>query len=1650
MKKKTDFKSSISKNDSDIELSDARGTNSQNSITTGISDSGDESNGNNIVLVDQSEDDDDEDGEEMLHRLSDNYRRYSETYKSRNTSTNSDEYAQPDEDSNTVEEEDPYLDQDDIYHHDPDSYENDDDENESGADNNQLNHIDFEEYDEYHFNEDNYDSENSIDQEDDIGDNHVNTDYRNEDANNRVNPGFLSGNTNSNRASALEFLTSALSNGIDPEDDTFRDFLLNGMSSRIATRNSQNSEHAPSGVRNPNRTQRMMMNSFLEHLIPGGSNQSSQFSSLMKKLETQKESYLIMETLNEISSSLLMMSSLQSERQVPTFTLAQKMVSIINEYPEDLELQLVACRCIYNLAEVNFDSMDSIVSAGVVECLNSKLLDLNYIDMAEQVLQSLEIISRKKGRKILMKGSIPIIFTYLDFLTTHAQRKALKIAANASISMPNSKSSDIATVFPTIKNVATNYTDSQCVESSWIFIANTIFSFSKNPSLLLTLLDDEFVKKICDLFPVYLQTSSKSSNVVTFKTCIKLLSALTYFCKICPKFSNNLLFNCGLTKMITRIFASFETEDLHKNIDNNNMSIEAILKCPKELIITLLNFIIAVLPLNDEKIKINQSSDIDGYIHLNKHQKQPNFEKLILLEDRNTENIFKELFPLLLHIYDATVEYKIRRLVFISILRMLYLMPSQELEIIVYPSNITLMLASSLTHAKSLLKNTSKQPKDTEMQKFYSLLFGSLLIAECLISSEVFVFLDAFKKEGITSQITELREWISQEFGKASAIDNNPIQLLVDDEKSEDSGVDYSDEEEEEMLDNDDIEYAFEHKLMNYNKSNSSHFKSLSKKSMLNSLSLISIAICNDYEKLVLSNNIISSRRVHILENIIENADTLLEKEGSYEEWKNIWTKFADVLNVDSSYGPPISSFELISTGIVTKLLNAFSSQKNYTSNLIIAFSDIFCSRFSPSFSENFSPLISLVQKLEESLDRNESFQIIGADFENSSNSSQRAHSMTKQMKIKLIPKNDSTFEPNDTNDKNRGILLIVHAIATFESIQTFIKSSKNINIKNNFNLNTSSLDSDYHYEFYINDQLIPSDATIFGAIYKSYEDNKDQIKDIKENIGKKIHKIQYKAVYGKLNTEDRIITDETVDDALLSLGDIDVINILKLLKILYNINMIVENPAANENLFLNYKLTAKINRQLDEPIFVASGILPDWSMIIPREFPFLFSLETRLFFLKSTSFGYSRLIDLWSNKSKAEGSDDSSNTSSLRAPMLGRSVRHKLRISRDKMFSSALKVMETYANNPGLIEIEFFEEIGSGLGPTLEFYSNVSKEFRRLRLFMWRSEKYFKITDENKDNDYYLFDKNGLFPRPLTPKSPHFKSVLLYFKVLGKFIARSFLDSRLVDFHFNPIFFELAMESIKKTKAKHNRNDSLKMLEKIDPTLASSIERLYTFLKELENKDNPENNDVQISDFMLTFVVPGYEDVLLCENGDETDVTNSNLSEYIDKLVDMTLYQGISQQIESFVSGFSEVFPFNSLVIFSPDELVRLLGNETENWSIETLITVIHADHGYNNKSSQIEWLIDIMSKFSKSDRRKFLKFMTGSPRLPFDGFKGLSPPFTVVLKHCEDGFKPDDYLPSVMTCANYLKLPCYSSREIMLLKITQAINGNDGFLLS
>lgn len=132
----------------------------------------------------------------------------------------------------------------------------------------------------------------------------------------------------------------------------------------------------------------------------------------------------------------------------------------------------------------------------------------------------------------------------------------------------------------------------------------------------------------------------------------------------------------------------------------------------------------------------------------------------------------------------------------------------------------------------------------------------------------------------------------------------------------------------------------------------------------------------------------------------------------------------------------------------------------------------------------------------------------------------------------------------------------------------------------------------------------------------------------------------------------------------------------------------------------------------------------------------------------------------------------------------LGRLQRQKVRISRKHILESAFKVFELYGSSSSILEVEYFDEVGTGLGPTLEFYSLVSREFARRDLKIWRD------TDATVPGPY-VHHPQGLFPAPTSDDSEEASKRTNVFKIIGQFIAKAMLDSRIIDMSFNRIFLK-------------------------------------------------------------------------------------------------------------------------------------------------------------------------------------------------------------------------------------------------------------------
>uniref|UniRef100_A0A1A8MY49 E3 ubiquitin-protein ligase n=1 Tax=Nothobranchius pienaari TaxID=704102 RepID=A0A1A8MY49_9TELE len=614
--------------------------------------------------------------------------------------------------------------------------------------------------------------------------------------------------------------------------------------------------------------------------------------------------------------------------------------------------------------------------------------------------------------------------------------------------------------------------------------------------------------------------------------------------------------------------------------------------------------------------------------------------------------------------------------------------------------------------------------------------------------------------------------------------------------------------------------------------------------------------------------------------------------------------------------------------------------------------------------------------------------------------------------------------------------------------------------------------------------------------------------------------------------------------------------DVLQLLRILYIIGRDSTSNArtlqedvdelqfnASPEEFTSKKITTKILQQIEEPLAVASGALPDWCEQLTAKCPFLIPFETRQLYFTCTAFGASRAIVWLQNRREATMERSRPSTAVRRDDpgdfRVGRLKHERVKVPRgDSMMEWAESVMQIHADRKSVLEVEFQGEEGTGLGPTLEFYALVAAEFQRTSLGIWLCDDDFP-DDESRQVDlggglkppgFYVQRSCGLFSAPFPQDSEELERITKLFYFLGIFLAKCIQDNRLVDLPVSQPFFKLlCMGDIKSNMSKllYQSRSSLpghvSERHQLQPWLsevqseASTEESQETysvgsfdedsksefimdppkrkapawyhgiltwddfqlvnphrasFLKEVkelalkrrqilssktlsEDEKNTRLQDLMlrnplgsgpplsVEDLGLNFQfcpsskVHGFSAVDLKPNGDDEMVTMENAEEYVELMFDFCMHTGIQKQMEAFREGFNCVFPMEKLSSFSPKEVQMILcGNQTPSWNADDIISYTEPKLGYTRDSPGFQRFIRVLCGMSSDERKAFLQFTTGCSTLPPGGLANLHPRLTIVRKVDAT----DSSYPSVNTCVHYLKLPEYSSEDIMRERLLAA----------
>ncbi|GAA0152832.1 ubiquitin-protein ligase [Lithospermum erythrorhizon] len=304
------------------------------------------------------------------------------------------------------------------------------------------------------------------------------------------------------------------------------------------------------------------------------------------------------------------------------------------------------------------------------------------------------------------------------------------------------------------------------------------------------------------------------------------------------------------------------------------------------------------------------------------------------------------------------------------------------------------------------------------------------------------------------------------------------------------------------------------------------------------------------------------------------------------------------------------------------------------------------------------------------------------------------------------------------------------------------------------------------------------------------------------------------------------------------------------------------------------------------------------------------------------------------------------------------------------------------------------------------------------------------------------IFDKGALLFTTVgnestfqpNPNSVYQTEHLSYFKFVGRVVGKALFDGQLLDVHFTRSFYKHIL-GVKVTY--HD-------IEAIDPDYFKNLKWL------LEN---------DISDILdLTFSIDADEEKLilyernevtdyeLIPNGRNIRVTEENKHQYVDLVAEHRLTTAIRPQINAFLEGFNELISRDLISIFNDKEL-ELLISGLPDIDLDDLRANTEYS-GYSVASPIIQWFWDVIQGFSKEDKARLLQFVTGTSKVPLEGFSALQGISGSQKFQIHKAYGSPEHLPSAHTCFNQLDLPEYPSKEHLEERLLLAIHeANEGF---
>lgn len=309
-------------------------------------------------------------------------------------------------------------------------------------------------------------------------------------------------------------------------------------------------------------------------------------------------------------------------------------------------------------------------------------------------------------------------------------------------------------------------------------------------------------------------------------------------------------------------------------------------------------------------------------------------------------------------------------------------------------------------------------------------------------------------------------------------------------------------------------------------------------------------------------------------------------------------------------------------------------------------------------------------------------------------------------------------------------------------------------------------------------------------------------------------------------------------------------------------------------------------------------------------------------------------------------------------------------------------------------------------------------------------SREWFAVMARQMFNpDYALFnpvasDRTTFHPNKLSGIN---EEHLSFFKFIGRVIGKALYEGRLLDAHFSRAVYRRML----------GKSVSLKDMETLDLDYYRSLVWI------LEN----DITDVTFETFSAEIETFGVtETVDLVPGGRDIPVTEENKQEYVRLVVEHKLVKSVEDQLNHFLGGFHDIVPAELVSIFNEQELELLISGlpdiDVDDWKNTTEY------HNYTATSPQIQWFWRAVKSFDEEERAKLLQFVTGTSKVPLNGFKELEGMNGFAKFNIHRDYSSKDKLPTSHTCFNQLDLPEYDSYEQLRQQLYTAVTaGNEYF---